>query len=60
MHYGGSLDECRKFREPYMTLKKSGEEIPANKKLSSLDIKILKESYAPPRKSSLTELKWSL
>ena len=57
MHYGGSRDECiRKFREPYMTLK-NGDEIPANKKLSSLDIKILKESYAPPRKSSLTELK---
>ena len=56
MHYGGSLEDCRKFREPYMTLK-NGEEIPANKKLSSLDIKILKESYAPPRKSSLTELK---
>ena len=50
MHYGGSLDECRKFRrEPYMTLK-NGDEIPANKKLSSLDIKALKESYAPPRK----------
>ena len=50
MHYGGSLDECRKFREPYMTLKKSGDEIPENKKLSSLDIKALKKSYAPPRK----------
>ena len=56
MHYGGSRVECRKFGEPYMTLK-NGDEIPENKKLSSLDIKILKESYAPPRKSSLTELK---
>ena len=50
MHYGGSRKECRKFNEPYMTLKSSGQEIPVNKELSVLDIKALKKFYAPPSK----------
>ena len=48
MHYGGSRDECKKFQEPYMTIRASGQEIPENKELSSLDIKALKKYYAPP------------
>ena len=39
--------------EPYMTLKTSGQGIPDNKELSALDIKALKEFYAPPRYSLL-------
>ena len=53
MHYGGSRKECRKFSEPYMTLKPSGREIPENKELSIIDIKTLRNFYAPPSKSSL-------
>ena len=52
MHYGGSKIECIKDRvnyTPYMTLK-SGREIPVNKELSVLDIKALKEFYAPSSK----------
>ena len=52
MHYGGSLEACRKFNEPYMTLKPSRQEIPVNKELSVLDIQALKEFYAPPSKST--------
>ena len=50
MHYGGSREACRNSAEPYMTLKPSGSEIPDNKELSVLDIKALKEFYAPPSK----------
>ena len=50
MHYGGSRKACKKFNEPYMTLKPSRQEIPVNKELSVLDIKALKEFYAPPSK----------
>ena len=51
MHYGGSRDVCMKFQnEPYMTLKPYSREIPVNKELSVLDIKALKEFYAPPSK----------
>ena len=35
-----------------MTLKPSRQEIPVNKELSVLDIKALKEFYAPPSKLS--------
>ena len=48
MHYGGSKPVCQKGSSPYMTLK-SGKEIPNNTELSSIDIKILKELYAPPK-----------
>ena len=52
MHYGGSREICMKFKdEPYMTLKPSDREIPVNKELSVLDVKALKEFYAPPSKS---------
>ena len=51
MHYGGSRKACRKFGEPYMTLKPYGREIPENKELSTIDIKTLKKFYAPPSKS---------
>ena len=51
MHYGGSLKACKKFNDPYMTLKPSRQEIPVNKELSVLDIQALKEFYAPPSKS---------
>ena len=50
MHYGGSREECRNSRDPYMTLKPSGHTIPDNKELSVLDIKALKKYYAPPSK----------
>ena len=51
MHYGGSTEDCMKYPpEPYMTLKSSGQEIPVNKELSVLDIKALKEMYAPKSK----------
>ena len=36
-----------------MTLKPSGREIPENKELSIIDIKTLRNFYAPPSKSSL-------
>ena len=53
MHYGGSKEECLKFRDtPYMTLKPYGLEIPKNKQLSPLDIETLKKIYAPPNKIS--------
>ena len=52
MHYGGSKKECKKFQEPYMTLKPFGREIPENKELSDLDIKALKTYYAPPSELS--------
>ena len=48
MHYGGSREECRNSKDPYMTLKPSGRTIPDNKELSVLDIKALKKYYAPP------------
>ena len=51
MHYGGSRKVCKKFNDPYMTLKPSRQEIPVNKELSVLDIQALKEFYAPPSKS---------
>ena len=51
MHYGGSKEVCMKFKnEPYMTLQPSNRTIPDNKELSILDIKTLKEFYAPPSK----------
>ena len=48
MHYGGRKDECRKYKESYMTIKSSGDEIPDNKELSPIDIKFLKQLYTPP------------
>ena len=50
MHYGGSRKVCKKFNDPYMTLKPSRQEIPVNKELSVLDIQALKKFYAPPSK----------
>ena len=48
MHYGGSKDECRRFNKPYMIIKSTGDQIPDNKQLSPIDIKLLKLLYAPP------------